>query len=136
MSREGGRAPRMRRLASFSLVGAAATLGYALLALAGTALFNAPAALVSGFAYALASILSYCGHRGLTFRSNRAHGVAIPRFMQVTLLGHLVSIALPALLSDGLGLPSILPVALTCVAVPLLNFIILPRYVFGAEPGR
>lgn len=125
---------RVPRIGRFALVGGAATACYAGLAWAGTAL-GLPAALASLGAYALAALLSYTGHRLMTFAGEAAHGRAAPRFAALTLAGYGAALAIPAALTDGLGAPPLVPIALTCLAVPALNYVVLRRYVFAGAAG-
>ncbi|TPJ74363.1 GtrA family protein [Mesorhizobium sp. B2-7-1] len=127
-----------RRLLRFLATGIGATLLYALLAAAFSAATPMKPALGSVLAYALAAIFSYAGHKYFTFVSSGAHRFEAPRFAVLTLIGLATSFALPAALSDGLGLPAQIPIALTCLLVPLVNFVVLRHWVFGkalAEPG-
>lgn len=120
----------VRQLGAFGVVGLAATLCYAVLAIVferGAGL--APVA-ASFAAYGCASLISYGGHRRLTFASSRPHAEAVPRFALLTLLGVAVALAAPQILTVRLGLPSLIAVAATCIAVPLLSYLGLDRLVF------
>ncbi|CDX37364.1 Gtra family protein [Mesorhizobium sp. SOD10] len=126
------------RLVRFLVTGIGATLLYALLAAAFSAATPMKPALSSVLAYALAAVFSYAGHKCFTFVSSGAHRFEAPRFAVLTLIGLTTSFALPASLTDGLGLPTQIPVALTCLLVPLFNYVVLRHWVFGkalAEPG-
>ncbi|TIW20916.1 MAG: GtrA family protein [Mesorhizobium sp.] len=122
-----------RRPVRFLVTGLGATLLYALMA----AVFSAGAPVLmnpasgSVLAYALAAVFSYAGHKYFTFASGGAHRFEAPRFVILTLLGLAMSFALPAILSDRLGLPAQIPIALTCILVPLVNYAVLRHWVFG-----
>ena len=83
------------RTMRFALVGAAATAVYAGLAWAGTERLALPFPLASLAAYALAALLSYAGHRSLTFASRRRHREAAPRFGGIAAFGYAVALAAP-----------------------------------------
>lgn len=119
------------RLQRFAAAGLAATLLYACLAtlfdLAG--LGATPA---SSLAYVLSACFSYAAQR-LAFASQRRHGQAAPRFAAMAALGLAVASLLP-MLASALGLPAVIGVAMVCVVVPAMNFVLLDRLVFGRLP--
>jgi len=121
-----------RRPVRFLVTGIGATLLYALLAAAFSTATPMKPALGSVLAYALAAIFSYAGHKYFTFVSSGAHRFEVPRFAALTLLGLATSFALPAVLSQWLGLPVQVPIALTCLLVPLVNYVVLRHWVFGS----
>ena len=123
---------RWRRPLMLMVVGGAATLAYSSLAMLGTVITPWPTGVVSFLAYAIAGVLSYQGHRVLTFSITGGHGAAPVRFVALGALGSCVAFAVPALVTDGLGFPSIVSIALTCVVAPVLNAIALSRFVFRA----
>ncbi len=129
------------RLASrVALIGILATLLYFVLFLGADRLLSArargwPAWPLSFGAYAVAALFSYVGHRVVSFGSRRPHGLALARFVPVTLAGLLVSIILPAVVSDWLGGPRWLAAALTCLLVPVMNAVLLSWLVFPPEAG-
>jgi putative flippase GtrA len=126
--------PRYRRISRFAVIGVASTLVYAVCALLlsrggnGGALL--PATLASAVAYATAGLFSYAGHKYFTFTSAGAHAVELPRFLLLNATGLATAIALPVVLTDRLGMPAAVPVVLTCIAVPMVNYIVLGRWVF------
>jgi putative flippase GtrA len=121
------------RLGRFAVVGVGATLLYGVLAIAllraGPVATNPAAASLA--AYVVAALFSYAGHKFFTFVSNGSHTFEAPRFAALTLFGLVLSWVLPALLADRLGLPAEVPIALTCVLVPLINYVVLGRWVFA-----
>ncbi|TIX34713.1 MAG: GtrA family protein, partial [Mesorhizobium sp.] len=48
----------------------------------------------------------------------------------LTASGLAVAIALPGLLTQMLGVPAAVPILLTCIAVPVINYVVLGRWVF------
>lgn len=118
------------RVVRFALVGIGATVLYALLALAFESRLAMSPVAASVLAYAVAAIFSYCGHKFVTFMSDGAHRQELPRFVLLTVTGFGVASALPYLFANLLGQPSWVPVLLTCVLIPMVNLIVLDRWVF------
>ena len=81
----------MRRLATFGLVGVAASLIHFLLAtiLLEWLAMSVFLANVAGFAAAF--MVSYLGHYHLTFRSAASHATALGRFVMVALAGFAIN---------------------------------------------
>jgi putative flippase GtrA len=125
---------RSHRISRFAVIGGASTLVYGVCALLlsrggnGTAML--PATLASAVAYAFAGLFSYAGHKYFTFMSAGAHAFELPRFLLLNATGLATAIALPVVLTERLGMPVTIPVALTCIAVPVVNYIVLGRWVF------
>jgi putative flippase GtrA len=113
-----------------------ATLLYAALAWGFTFVARAPPVGASVAAYALAAIFSYFGHKRVTFRSDRPHGHEIPSFVASTGIGLLLATAAPLICTDRLHWPRMIAIALTCVAAPVTNFVLLEFLVFGRRAGR
>jgi putative flippase GtrA len=118
----------------FALVGAAATAVYAGLAWAGTEGLGLPSPIASLAAYAFAALLSYTGHRTLTFASRRRHREAAPRFGGIAAFGYVVALAAPWLLTERLGAPSYAAILTTCVLVPVFSYVSLARTFGSAGP--
>jgi putative flippase GtrA len=124
---------RLRNISVFALVGLASTLAYALLFNLLHAHLPVPAAASSVLAYSLCAIGSYLGHRHLSFRSDRAHSLALPRFVLVSLAGNAAAFLIAAVLTDWLGYPVIVTTAAVCVAIPLGSLVLNAGYVFGVS---
>jgi putative flippase GtrA len=122
------------RLIRFGLVGSAATLSYVAVSvvLHRAGLAATPASMT---AYLIAGCVSYVGHKRVTFRSDRAHAVAAPRFLASLGLGIVAAGAISAVLVEGLRLPVIVSTLTTCVVAPLLSYATLSLFVFGGRPG-
>lgn len=119
--------------ARFLIIGLGATLLYALLAAVfsmGETPLMRPAS-GSVLSYVIAALFSYAGHKYFTFASSGAHRFEAPRFFVLTLLGLAVSFLLPAVLSGILGLQAQIPIVLTCIVVPLVNYVVLRHWVFA-----
>ncbi len=120
----------MRRLAKFASIGMAATVIYGIGASLLAAGPLAPAA-ASLSAYAIAALFSYAGHKFFTFTSAGAHRFEAPRFIVLNFFGLAVSYVLPGLLTARLGMHVAVPILLTCVLIPVVNFVVLDRWVFS-----
>ncbi|WP_051069030.1 GtrA family protein [Mesorhizobium metallidurans] len=124
-----------RRLLKFASVGLAATVVYALcaslFASAGSGYLSP--ALASLAAYAVAAIFSYLGHKFFTFMSAGSHRFEAPRFAVLTGCGLAVAYLLPTLLVGQFGLPVSVPILLTCILIPLVNFVVLERWIFSGR---
>ncbi|WP_281062163.1 GtrA family protein [Mesorhizobium sp. M2D.F.Ca.ET.223.01.1.1] len=124
------------RILRFAAIGGLSTLIYAVGTLALSDSFGLPAAVGSVVAYGAGAVFSYCGHRFVTFMSDGAVGFEIVRFVCATGAGFLLSVGLATILADLAGLPSSVPVALASILVPLLNFVVLRKFVFvGGGPS-
>ncbi|RWX68797.1 GtrA family protein [Mesorhizobium sp. M4B.F.Ca.ET.089.01.1.1] len=125
---------RSHRISRFAVIGGASTLVYAVCALAlsrgGTGTAMLPATAASVVAYAIAGLFSYAGHKYFTFMSAGAHAFELPRFALLNAMGLATAIALPVVLTERLGMPAAIPIVLTCIVVPLVNYIVLRRWVF------
>ncbi|WP_181183173.1 GtrA family protein [Mesorhizobium sp. B3-1-7] len=120
------------RILRFAAIGGLSTLIYAVGTLALSDRFGLPAAISSVVAYGAGAVFSYCGHRFVTFMSDGAVGFEIARFACATAVGFLLTVGLTVVLADVVGLPALVPVAMACTLVPVLNFIILRQFVFTA----
>ena len=124
---------RVQLISRFALVGLSATALYAVLALLlGAAMRDDTGqAVASLLAYVATAIFSYCAHRVFTFASNGDYRFEIPRFAALTLSGVATSFIVPLVLAQWLLLPMVVPVAVVCVVIPLLNYVALDHWVFG-----
>ncbi len=118
------------RIIRFGLVGAASTVIYAVLAWIFTVPLALPAVVGSILAYCIAAVFSYNAHRRLTFRSVRPVAEEAPRFAGVSFVGWIVAIISPLILTNAWGLPPLVAIVFASVAVPIMSFIGLERFVF------
>lgn len=133
----------LKLLARFGLVGIAATILYAALVavLTKSERIGFTPAQASLAAYAAATLFSYLAHKSVTFVSGGSHRSEAPRFVLLAAAGLAIAYGAPALLTVKLGLPLIVPVVVTCLLVPAVNFFVLDRWVFaehrlGRHGGR
>lgn len=122
---------RLKRPLTLGLVGLGSTALYAALAFLGADAFGLPPAPVSLIAYMIAGFASYLAHRHFTFAVSGEHGAAPARFALLSLAGYAIAFLAPLVLSHGLGYPPLMPILITCVAVPVINALALSRLVFG-----
>lgn len=121
----------LRGTAAFAAVGTLATLTYFAVASAGSAI-GLRAYMSSLAAYAVSSLLSYSGHRYLTFRSTAPVATTAPRFLQLTLAQYALALAIPAALTDVAGLSPTVSYLAVCILAPLTSLLVMSRYVFRA----
>jgi putative flippase GtrA len=118
------------RLSRFALVGLASTILYAAITWTVTRELGVPAAVASLFAYALSAMFSYMAHRTFTFRATGRHVESAPVFAGISIVGYLVSTAVPLVLTDMLGAPLGLTILITCLPVPILSYFAMGRFAF------
>ncbi|RWM02352.1 MAG: GtrA family protein [Mesorhizobium sp.] len=128
----------LKLLARFGSVGIVATILYAALVavFAGSERIGLGPVQASLAAYAAAAVFSYLAHKFFTFMSAGSHRTEAPRFLLLTATGLAVAYAAPSLLTETFGLPLFVPVLLTCLVIPALNFLMLDRWVFARRGGR
>ena len=119
------------RLSRFAAIGLASTLLYAVLAF-GFSHMGFAATEASVLAFLLAAIFSYAGHKYVTFVSGGRHTFELPRFLTLSVAGLVVVSILPAFLTGMLGLPAAVPFLLACIVIPVVNYIVLGRWVFAS----
>jgi len=130
--------PRLGELVRFGLVGLSSTALYVILAFSFERILARWPSAASAFgAYAVAGLYSYLAHKLFTFASDGSHGREAPRFVAVSLAGFGLAALLPLVLHDVLGFPFAVPVLLTAILVPVMNFVALRWFVFdGRSAGR
>ena len=122
----------------FLCVGGGATaLQYLILIalVSGTGLAAAPS---SAIGYALSTLFNYAANRRLTFRSDRAHRSALPRFLALACVGLALNTATVGLLAGQLGVHYLIAqIAATALAL-CWNFFAARCWVFAPEtdPSR
>lgn len=129
----------LKLLARFGLVGIAATILYAALAigLVKSEWIGFSPVQASLAAYAAAAVFSYLAHKSVTFMSSGSHRSEAARFLLLTATGFAVAYAAPALLTAKLGLPPIIAILVTCLLIPAVNLLMLDRWVFAQHrPGQ
>ena len=120
-----------RRLVMFAAVGVSATLFYLLVALTANKL-GLGAVASSFLAYSLSALLSYTGHRLLTFRSSASIRETAPRFAYLSIAQYVLALAIPVILTNFAGLPPLASFIAVCVLVPASSLLAMSRFVFRA----
>lgn len=127
----GDRRSRSGDFLAFLLVGGTAAVGYVAISSVLIALRTGVADwIVSSACYAAMVVPVYLAHRRLSFRSDAAHQVALPRYIIVQVTG----LALAAICSffafDVLALPAVPASALVIIVVSGVNFLLLRLWAF------
>jgi putative flippase GtrA len=122
------------RVVRFALVGGISTLIYSVFAYVFTVNLHMAAVLGSVLAYLMGAIFSYNAHRRITFRSNRPVRHEAPRFAGISFAGWIVAILSPLIFTDAWGLPPVVAILFASVAVPIMSFLGMERFVFRRQP--
>lgn len=120
----------LAQMLRFGGVGGVATVAHVLAALAaGLALQLSPQqANLAGFLTAV--LVSYFGHANYTFQAGRGASGQFLRFAVVALAGYAASSLTVALVTQALGLPFAVAMALVAVIVPTASFLAMRVWVF------
>lgn len=122
---------RFAEIVRFALVGLSATALYVILAFSlENAFAQWPSAGSAFAAYLVAGLYSYLAHKFFTFVSDGSHGREAPRFIVVGIAGFGLAALLPFILHDVMGFAFAVPVLLTAILVPVMNFVALRWFVF------
>ena len=103
-----------------------------LIALVSTAATDTAVASSIGFSFS--ALLNYQLNRRYTFRSDRSHRQAAPRFLIVLGVGLLLTYSLMQMLANGIGLHYLLAQVGTTGVVLIWNFGINRLWTFPAQP--
>ena len=127
--------PMLAQLFAFVVIGGAAAVAYIGASAAAVATFDSlPAWLVSSLCYAGFIVPVYLLHRRFSFRSNAAHGRALPRYVAV----QLTSLGLATLFSyvayGVIGLPTLTAAIVVTVLTSGLNFLVSRHWAFAEGP--
>lgn len=85
--------------------------------------------------YGVSLLPAYLGHRKLTFRSSGSKRAEVPRFLATNLVSFGVTLGCTHVFGTVLGMPALAALALTCVFVPALNFVLMACLVFVRRHG-
>jgi putative flippase GtrA len=120
---------RALKFVRFTAVGLSSALLYVLLVSALLWFGSGPLVLIHCIAYALSIPYSYLAQRGFTFRSDRLHTIAFPRFLLTNALSFVLSTGIIAL-SAALDIPTATAVAAAVVVAPSINYLCMNGWVF------
>ncbi|WP_169054145.1 GtrA family protein [Nitratireductor sp. XY-223] len=121
------------QITRFALVGCVSTFIYVAAAIGLEHLFGAHfgQSFLSLLAYGPAAVFSYSAHRIFTFESDSAYSLEIPRFVVLTAVGATLSFGLPFVTGTWMNLPMFVTATVVTIAIPIMNYIVLDRWVFG-----
>lgn len=122
-----------RQISRFAIVGMAATAVHIAMALCLNGLAAIPPLRANVLAFLMAWVISYLGNRGWTFAATTRHGVAMPRFLAVSLAGFAVNQALVFIITDLAGQPLWMAMIPVAVIVPAVSFLLSRLWVFAAH---
>jgi putative flippase GtrA len=129
---ERGFSPMLAGLLSFVIIGGTAAVAFVGVSSAAIAIVRGlPSWLISALCYAGFIVPVYLLHRRFSFRSEAAHGRALPRYILVQLSGLALATGFYWLCYGLIDLPT--PVAATLVIglTSALNFVILRLWAFS-----
>jgi putative flippase GtrA len=133
----GGQTGHKGRVVRFGLVGITATALYALIAFLLTFVIPGSAAIASLIAFSLSGVFSYFGHRRFTFQSHDNVKRSASRFACVNAFAYGVSAAIPLIVTDTLAYRPEASIALVCIVIPVMNYLLLNWFVFrGGTASR
>lgn len=120
----------MSKLLRFASVGVANAMAYALATRLYADVFAVSAAVASGLGYATAVPMAFFGHRNLTFEAKGALSPQLVRFLGNHLFGFVLAVAIPWLTTDLLAWPIWLGMGATILAVPVVSYLVMDKWVF------
>ena len=126
--------PLSHRAFRFGLIGAGTGFAYVVcmaLLSGAVSIELLPTVAASSVSYTIAAMVSYAGHKYFTFAANGGHAFELPRFAVLSGAGLTVATTLP-FFTGQLGLPVAVPIMLTCVIIPIVNYAVLRLWVFRA----
>lgn len=122
--------PLLRKLSRFATVGVANTLVYVLATHLYADVFAVSAAVASALGYATAVPMAFFGHRHLTFKAKGALSQQFVRFLGNQLFGFVLAVVIPWLMTDLLAWPISLGMGATILAVPVVSYLVMDKWVF------
>jgi putative flippase GtrA len=129
---ERGLSPLLVGMLSFLVIGATAAIAFVGVSSVAVTVFRAaPSWLISALCYAGFIVPVYLLHRRYSFRSDAAHGRALPRYTLVQLGGLALATGFSWLCYGLIGLPTPLAALLVIGLTSALNFVILRLWAFS-----
>lgn len=111
-------------------MGAANALVYAIATRLYTDILPINAAIASGMGYATSIPMAFFGHRNLTFGAKGPMPQEFARFVGSQLFGFFISMCIAWIITDQMGYPIWLAVAVTVIAAPILSYFAMTKWVF------
>jgi len=118
------------QLTWFGVVGVCATLCYAGVMSVTISGLSWQPLVGNALAYLLSTLVSYFGHKWLTFRSRVAHHRAMPKFLAQAGIGYLYA----SICVHGVAIlqwPYWIGIAVVTTSLPVLNFVVFNKIVFA-----
>lgn len=112
------------------MIGGLAALGYFIFSLLLVMYFSLSVAAAGFIAYIMMIPVAYIGHKIHTFQSSGLHRSEFPRFVFSAVIGSILSSLIPWIFTSVIYLNPAIGFSVACIAVPLINFILLKKYVF------
>lgn len=128
--------PNLRKFSRFVMVGVANTLVYAVATRLYADFFAVSAAVASGLGYATAVPMAFFGHRNLTFEAKGALSPQLVRFLGNHLFGFVLAVVIPWLMSDLLAWPAWMGMSATILAIPVVSYLVMNKWVFPLHERR
>lgn len=126
----------LRRVSTFACIGVINTGLYVMISwsLQTSGVMSAVFAGLTG--YGAGALFSYFANRRLTFSSRAPHAPAMMKFAVVSMAGVSIGAGLPFLMTDLAGLRIEVPLLLAAAISPVMNYILLSRFVFSLSTER
>lgn len=86
--------------------------------------------LAASVAYVLTTVINYTLQRFWTFKSQRLHGEAVPRFLLMHAGGVAINAGILAALDDALSLPLLLSQLFAFATIAVWSYLLLKFWVF------
>ncbi len=115
----------------YLVVGGLGTVTHLSLLYIAVEFFGVPPLLGSCTAFIWVVIQSYFLHRNWTFRSDREHSSALPRYLVVSGIGFAGNLAIMFVMFNILGAWYMLAQASAAIVIPILNFILNKYWTFS-----
>lgn len=112
------------------MIGGLAALGYFIISLLLVTYLQFSVAGAGFVAYLMMIPVAYFGHKKHTFQSNDLHRSEFPRFFFSAVIGIILSSLIPWLFTSIMYLNPVVGFSVACISVPLINFVLLKKYVF------
>jgi putative flippase GtrA len=90
--------------------------------------------IATALGYSVGAVVNYVLNRRVTFTSDRAHRVAVPRYMVLLLLGFFVNTLTMAMMTELAHVHYFLSQIVATGIVLMMNFLLSRIWVFGVEP--
>lgn len=121
----------IRQFSVFSMMGALGTACHYLVLVSLVQFLGLGPAYATTMGYATGAIVNYVLNRRVTFRSQRSHGIALPRYVTIVLAGLIINTTMMILLNRVIGLHYLISQVVSTGVVLVVNFVLSKFWVFG-----